>query len=84
MEITKAMSEVEVPTIKRSLDLEDYSRYYSHEFSCGTCGRRDHAYVIKGRPLTGLGADCRACGCYNKFSTASPSYGCQPQGESDK
>lgn len=57
------MSEVVREVIKRSLEVSEYSTYYTHEFSCGNCGRRQHCYVLKGRSLKGLDIGCTNCGC---------------------
>lgn len=67
------MSEEVREVIKDELILDDYSHYYSHAETCGNCGHRNHAYVLKGRPVKGLGVDCLKCGCRVSFTPAFPS-----------
>lgn len=58
------MSEVVREVIKRSLDhIEEYGHYYPHDATCGNCGDRQHAYILKGRSLKGLDIECGKCGC---------------------
>jgi transcription elongation factor Elf1 len=68
------LSEVVRETVKRSIEIGEYISYYAHEFTCGNCGSRDHAYVLKGRGLAGLGAECKRCGCYNRFQTFASNW----------
>lgn len=68
------MSEVVRELIKRSVNLPEILDYYTHRFTCGNCGCRQQAYVLKGRSLKELGSDCEGCGCYVRFTTFSPDW----------
>jgi hypothetical protein len=61
------MSEVEIEIVTDAPEVGQYGHYYAHSFCCGNCGKYQHAYVRKGRDLTGLWIDCKNCGCYEKF-----------------
>lgn len=47
---------------KRSLDIGEYASYYQHNATCNNCGSRNHCYIPRGKPVSGV-MDCLRCGC---------------------